>query len=105
MRDDIGKRGGWVSHTTLLHFNQLEDLGFISSTMQGRNKIFELEYPPGELLQKIGVISSKLQKDDTLMAQMWEEDLNTLNRLSSLQNPGEGDIYSEDEDPSILEPV
>jgi len=64
-----------------------------------------MEYPPGELLHKIGVISSKLQNDDTFMAQMWEEGLNSLNHLSSLQNPREGEIYTEDEDPSIVEPV
>jgi len=93
LRDTIGNSLGNASHTIRLHFNRLERLGHLGSEMSGREKIFKLGTTVASIRSKLSVITSIMENEALLIAQMYEEGLERLNRLCDNNPVGGVPVY------------
>jgi len=93
LRDLIGASMGIGSHTIRLHLNQLEKLGHLGSEMSGREKIFKLGTSIASIRTKLSIVSSKLENEESLLAQMTAEGLERLNHLCDNDIEGDHPTY------------
>ena len=93
LRDEIGRSVGWASNTTRISFNGLETMGYLSSTMQGKTKIFHLLQNTASIQRNLSIVSATIDNADALVGQMYGEGLERLTRLCANEIPGDGETH------------